>query len=995
MADKIATNTFDKGLNLDLNPIVAPSNVLSNCLNGTFLTFNGQDYTLQNDMGNAAITYNVENKEPQEVSLQDGYVPTGITSFGGILYIVSHNPLTNKSQVGSFPSTLSKVDTSEQNFTITEEDLKSLFKGELVVKELLDKNTNEKLIFSPYDQIKLELPDFLKNLGNNLQYTIKFNYKDSLKINDTYVNNDNVYCNAQLELKIANNIIPSLQWEYASDNIFITYKYNLSNSNIQFEFGNPIIKQKIGSVQKNLNKINILNEDWLYTSLKDFYTGASNDNINQPLLVNTSYKVKFNYEGSEYIINVDNLEYEIFDRVEIFKSKNNSYITYNFKYDDKYNITWELVKVLNSNKQVLQQTTELKLITNYTKKSLPGYNNYLLEYKYSNSEYHIRAVNINEIIIKNYYTLYNKFDFFCVPKLIDPRLSSSVITQSYTFNDGKIFDAIYDNKKSKQIDANLQATINYNIDINYTNDYYKLDDKSEITLEFNTEAETEIITEEIHELPFNIEYLDKDIETDLLLGHYEYENEICKAFTLSIGASSHNFKSDNTSNKQLGLFKLPLNKYGTYMNEVSYGEYVYTKEDKRDTTETKRAPLYNINTVTYEELYSIVSNSATLISYNSVKEQINKFIRNSFIDSNKQFYWIGNPFYRTGEFQEPNNLKDGAFVGRFFQTCIGIKMYKGIDKEQYWGHGQLNNYNEQDLSYSIFETSIGQIHSNNFPSYGPVTVSQDNVKISGYKSDYNNNTNIIGFIIWKISDNDFIIISCKDEYFREQYNLDNLTYKNNIDYNNIMKEFLYPIFGNIYHSKYLDPELNKIQIQKFNIKVTNDIIIEKDYTNKNIQKYQNIINKTINNTLDTNDRLYDFIFCPRNSPGVLTNIIISKENITNRANSLLQNIYSNIENKIQPIIWNDTINIISILDCDNKKINLNNIYYKDKHDNYHVSTKLYSSVIKNENKISPLIPTKLTKSMILTSYGRQSEDSHIELNSIQFDSINQEDLIQE
>ena len=37
-----AANTFSEGLNYDLNPTTTPNNVLTDCVNGTFLTFNGE-----------------------------------------------------------------------------------------------------------------------------------------------------------------------------------------------------------------------------------------------------------------------------------------------------------------------------------------------------------------------------------------------------------------------------------------------------------------------------------------------------------------------------------------------------------------------------------------------------------------------------------------------------------------------------------------------------------------------------------------------------------------------------------------------------------------------------------------------------------------------------------------------------------------------------------------------------------------------------------------
>ena len=52
---KETVNVFDGGLNKDLNPIVTPNNVLTDSLNGTFITFNGDELSLQNDAGNTKI----------------------------------------------------------------------------------------------------------------------------------------------------------------------------------------------------------------------------------------------------------------------------------------------------------------------------------------------------------------------------------------------------------------------------------------------------------------------------------------------------------------------------------------------------------------------------------------------------------------------------------------------------------------------------------------------------------------------------------------------------------------------------------------------------------------------------------------------------------------------------------------------------------------------------------------------------------------------------
>lgn len=99
-------NTFQEGMIMDLNPIVTPNNVLTNCLNGTITTFNGNENVLQNDMGNGRV---------ETAFLPEGYVPLGTAELGGIIYIVSYNPLINKCQIGSFPSPERNVTKEEMS----------------------------------------------------------------------------------------------------------------------------------------------------------------------------------------------------------------------------------------------------------------------------------------------------------------------------------------------------------------------------------------------------------------------------------------------------------------------------------------------------------------------------------------------------------------------------------------------------------------------------------------------------------------------------------------------------------------------------------------------------------------------------------------------------------------------------------------------------------------------------------------------------------------
>lgn len=85
----------------DLNPINTPNSALTDCLNGTIITYNGNEHSLQNDKGNYAL---------RNCKLPKNYLPVGLKEYGDILYIVSYNPITKKTQIGSYPSPEIKSD---------------------------------------------------------------------------------------------------------------------------------------------------------------------------------------------------------------------------------------------------------------------------------------------------------------------------------------------------------------------------------------------------------------------------------------------------------------------------------------------------------------------------------------------------------------------------------------------------------------------------------------------------------------------------------------------------------------------------------------------------------------------------------------------------------------------------------------------------------------------------------------------------------------------
>lgn len=114
---KETINTFSDGMSLDLNPLGTPAKTLTNCLNGTLVTYNGNELTLQNDMGNVEVG---------TAALPKGYVPVGMKEYGGIIYVASYNPETKKGQLGCFPSP-QQIYISEAAQTVFEFNIQDQF----------------------------------------------------------------------------------------------------------------------------------------------------------------------------------------------------------------------------------------------------------------------------------------------------------------------------------------------------------------------------------------------------------------------------------------------------------------------------------------------------------------------------------------------------------------------------------------------------------------------------------------------------------------------------------------------------------------------------------------------------------------------------------------------------------------------------------------------------------------------------------------------------
>ena len=225
---KKAVNKFTKGLVMDFSPENTQNELLTHALNATLLTFNGNELSLQNDMGNARV---------ETAYLPNGYIPVGTCEFGGIIYIVSYNPLENKSQIGCFPSpernissdelgipqqTISMTDfqetTTQQRSSVIEVPTGKIKNTSYCVTLKQDKlNPGDKFIICSDENIYEEnLVDLLIKENGHFKY--KDNPRIALNIVSIEESGKIVYLNSDL-----------VQYEedHTVDNKTNTYKYHI------------------------------------------------------------------------------------------------------------------------------------------------------------------------------------------------------------------------------------------------------------------------------------------------------------------------------------------------------------------------------------------------------------------------------------------------------------------------------------------------------------------------------------------------------------------------------------------------------------------------------------------------------------------------------------------------------------------------------------------------------------------------------------------------
>lgn len=309
MLKKSTNNTFDKGLLMDFNPIVTPNNVLTNCLNGTIITFNGNEYALQNDMGNGRV---------ETAYLPEGYIPMGTAELGGIIYIVSYNPLTDRCQIGSFPSPERNISSDESptstNLVLSTKDFYLHWDEDeqhnTPLYNRIIKSTTQKLTLTtsnlyPGDKFQISSPD----ISDARQYLSAYNnYEENADLDPRYLKFSIISIDDSGNI---NNMNSDLIWSTSGQSSGAG-KYYIREDEISDSNGNVTLDEYRTLVNSNYNifqgltagKLGVLAElecidtfnvsYYIQTKQKTSDTGENMTHYTVYLLLNWSYNNSIN-----------------------------------------------------------------------------------------------------------------------------------------------------------------------------------------------------------------------------------------------------------------------------------------------------------------------------------------------------------------------------------------------------------------------------------------------------------------------------------------------------------------------------------------------------------------------------------------------------------------------------------------------------------------------------------------------------------------------------
>ena len=296
MTKSESNNTFGEGLMMDMNPLTTPNTIMTSCLNGTLITFNGNEYILQNDMGNGRV---------ETAYLPEGFVPLGTTELGGIIYIVSYNPDTNRCQIGSFPSPERNITSDEvpesPQVCISNSDFGCNENTKVAKIYYIKKSLNSKMIFNPGDKFIVYGDTIAQNKDDIQGITFSENFEET-------------------KIHKVNRIL---------------------NESVRFSIGTITSDSKL-IIFDNLKQFKI-NDDgdtyYIFNSIKEDGTDNKQDLDKYRSLVSQPYNIFDSKRSGELVIIAELVTCDSFDASISHKFKNDNYtpdVTFTFKGENDF-----------------------------------------------------------------------------------------------------------------------------------------------------------------------------------------------------------------------------------------------------------------------------------------------------------------------------------------------------------------------------------------------------------------------------------------------------------------------------------------------------------------------------------------------------------------------------------------------------------------------------------------------------------------------------------
>lgn len=399
-----AVNTFQKGLNTDSHPMAQGNDSLTDALNATFVTMNENEIILQNDMGNRRI---------DNAFLPSGYQPVGMKEYGGIIYVAAYNPITNKSQVGSFPSPERKLSVTDGTFVpVTIKDwIEEFINSEGIVDKnfvlkpltLLD-SSKEYLPIHPGDKFTIYCndtldPNLISNYNNVSQGLVESpkNKLYTLSVGVLNSQNEFVDITSSLARWYHNNI------HEFSNNESELYKFNFGYF-IPKQTNHPKLTLDDQEFKKEREAIEA--NTYSYKLIGPLYLKIQLNHINKFNYIITGENG--NYLKIRYVVDYNCPDYgnenkdkiDQYAHIDTLKSVQDSFI--DLLIDKKYKPSIELI---NSSYNIEKNTYSVEYVCTYSDPNIwTNVSNNILhiklspKVKYEGNEYYIKDLTVEEDI---------------------------------------------------------------------------------------------------------------------------------------------------------------------------------------------------------------------------------------------------------------------------------------------------------------------------------------------------------------------------------------------------------------------------------------------------------------------------------------------------------------------------------------------------------------------------------------------------------------------